>query len=169
MKFLHHGAWLIVAVILQSMIFNYISVLGVHPELFVLIVAAIALLCGNIQGMVCGMVFGLVYDILIGRAVGTNMLSFAVIGYVCGIIGGKYYTAPPFYVFMIIGAAVTAAAELIYLVPCVIGLQIDVPILYGLRTVLIEALMNGILIVPVLWCVGRTLNLFKIQTLNSFR
>lgn len=169
MKALHHAAWLLLAIILQTMIFNYINIFGVHADLFLVAVIAIALLCGKIQGMLCGMVFGLICDFLIGRLVGTNMLSFAVIGYICGAIGGRYYSAPPFYVFMGIGAAATAAAEIVYLIPCTAGLEIHIPFLYALKNIVVEAVMNGVLTVPALWCIRRTIKLFGIQNINTFR
>ena len=169
MKTVHHGAWLIIAIILQTLMFNYITVFGVHPNLLLVAALAIAVCGGKIQGMVCGMIFGLVFDFMSGRMLGANMIAFAAAGYITGAIVSRYYAAPPFYIFMAIGAAVTAGVEIICLIPYTAGLEIAAPLLYILKTIIIEAVMNGILIVPAVWCVRRTTKLLKIQNLNTFR
>lgn len=169
MKVLHHAAWLLAAMILQTMIFNYINVFGVHPNLFLVAVIAIAIFGGRVQGMVCGMIFGLVFDLLTERMLGANMLALAAAGYIAGMIASGYYAAPPFYIFLTIGAAATAGVDLICMIPYTAGLEISVSLLYALKTVLIEAIMNGILVIPAVWCIKRTTKLLKIQNINTFR
>lgn len=169
MKTVHHAAWLIITIILQTLIFNYVTVFGVHPDLFLVTLLALAVYGGKIQGMVCGMIFGLIFDILTERMLGVNMIAFAAAGYIVGAVASSYYSAPPFYIFMAIGAAATAGVEIICMIPYTAGLEIGVSLLYVLKTIIIEAIMNGILIVPAVWCVKHTTKLLKIQNLNTFR
>ena len=166
MKVLHHGAWLLLTIILQTMIFNSLTVFGVNANLFIVVVIAVALLGGKIQGMICGMVFGLICDFMVGRLLGANMLAFALAGYASGIIGGRYYSTPPFYIFMAIGGAVTACTQIFYMIPYTAGLEISAPFWYVIKTIVIQSVMCGILVIPVLWCIKRTTKLFRIQNIN---
>lgn len=166
MKTLHHGIWLLLTIILQTVIFNFISVFGVHANLFLVVVVAIALLGGKVQGLICGIVFGLIYDFTVGRLIGADMLIFALVGYASGVIAGRYYSIPPFYIFMAIGAIMSACAGIIYMVPYTAGLEITAPFWFVIKTIVIQAIMDGILVVPALWCIKRTIRLFRIQNIN---
>lgn len=163
MKVLHHGVWLLLALLLQSVTINYISFFGAHAELFLVVVVVIALYGGKIQGMVCGMVYGLALDLLVGRIIGADVISFAAVGYIMGFVSEKHYTPPPFYMFMLLTAASTAAAEVIYMIPYVAVLGGNLPLLTAVRTILIESALNAVLVLPVMWCMKRTLSLCKIK------
>ncbi len=166
MKVIHHGVWLILVLLLQSAAINYISFFGVHAGMFLVAVVVIALYGGRIQGMVCGMIYGLVFDLLIGRVIGADVISFAAVGYIMGAVSEKHYTPPPFYIFMLLTAASTAAAEIIYMIPYVAVLGGDLPLLNTLKTILIESALNAVLVLPVMWCMKQTLSLCKIKNTN---
>lgn len=159
MKLLHHGIYLLLAAILQVTWLAELSVFGVSPNLFLVIVVAIGFMCGRIQGVFTGMVFGLVFDILVGRFIGINMLCFLVIGYLAAMISDRFYSMPSFYVFMLMAAAATVISGLFYAVVCFAVYHIGVGAV--LKTILIECAYNSILILPVILLVKRTLPLVR--------
>lgn len=169
MKILHHGAWLVLAVILQTLILNNISFFGVHADLFLVLAASIGFLCGRVQGTVCGIIFGLIYDFFVGRIIGIDMAAFALIGFFSAVVSDRYYNNPSFYVFMLLGAAATVAAELLYMIPYIAVIGGGIKITSVIRTIGIEAVLNGILILPLIWCIKKTMELFKIKNIINYR
>lgn len=159
MKLLHHGIYLLLAAILQVTWLAGLSVFGVSPNLFLVIVVVIGFMCGRIQGVFTGVVFGLVFDILVGRFIGTNMLSFLIIGYLSAMVSDRFYSMPSFYVFMLMAAAATVISGLFYAVVCFAVYHVGV--VTALKTTLIECIYNSILILPVIPLVKRTLPLVR--------
>ncbi|HIV85274.1 MAG TPA: rod shape-determining protein MreD [Candidatus Monoglobus merdigallinarum] len=169
MKILHHGLWLIIIIILQSAIINDLTVFGVSANLFLVFTALIGFLCGRVQGTVCGIVFGLVYDIYVGSFIGVSALSFAVVGYFSAVLSDRFYGGPGFYVFMCLGAAAVAVNECICLIPYSVSIQNVASLGSAVRNIGINALLSAVLILPMLWLVNRTLNIFKLKNTKSFR
>lgn len=81
----------IVSLILQSTVFNYIKVAGVKPDLVLVIIIFNALINGSKDGAILGFAGGLLQDILIGQFIGLNALSKAATGYIFGFVGKKLY------------------------------------------------------------------------------
>ena len=62
LKWLFYSLTALLIVVLQSLVFNHLSLWGVHPFLFPLIAALVTMWEGN-QGLVFSMVFGLLVDL----------------------------------------------------------------------------------------------------------
>lgn len=159
MKLLHHGIYLLIAAVLQVTWLSGISVFGVTPNIFPVLVMVIGFMCGRIQGIFTGLVYGLVFDILVGRFIGTNMLSFIIIGYASAVISDRFYSMPPFYVFMLMGAAAAAIYGMFYAVLCIA--QYSASVIGIVRIILIECAYSSILAVPVAYLLKRTLALVR--------
>ncbi|MGH2736818.1 MAG: rod shape-determining protein MreD [Actinomycetota bacterium] len=109
-----YAAMLIVAVSLQSTLLARATILGVIPQLVLVLVVVLAFLDGERVGTVMGFVGGLLIDLLLPQAiVGLTALLYTMIGYGVGLIR---YLAPPDSVwtpvFTVAGA--TAVAEFGY-------------------------------------------------------
>jgi rod shape-determining protein MreD len=105
-----YAAMLILAVALQSTLLVRATVLGVIPQLVLVLVVCVALLDGERVGVVMGFVGGLLIDLLLPEAiVGLTALLYTLIGYGVGLIK---YMAPPdsvwMSVFTVAGASVVA-------------------------------------------------------------
>ena len=109
-----YAAMLIVALALQSTLLAQATILGVIPQLVLVLVVVLAFLDGERVGTVVGFFGGLLIDLLLPQAiVGLTALLFTLIGYGVGLIR---YAAPPESVwtpvFTVAGAS--AVAELGY-------------------------------------------------------
>ena len=73
---LFYAVWLIVLVIIQPTVIQWISVFGISPDMFLIFVICAASEKGRESGAVCGFVFGLVFDMMIGRMPGVNAILY---------------------------------------------------------------------------------------------
>lgn len=78
--------WLIVAIIFQPTLIQWIAVCGISPDIFLIFVICAALKDGKFSGAVYGFVFGLVFDMMTGRIVGISAISYMYAGFVTGFI-----------------------------------------------------------------------------------
>jgi rod shape-determining protein MreD len=71
-------------VILESTLFQYTRIHGVKPDFSIMIIVAYAIMRGSSYGAFTGLGIGLLIDILYGRTVGINALSYMITGYIVG-------------------------------------------------------------------------------------
>lgn len=75
---------LVLNLILESTVFQYIRVFDIQPNITVLIIISYAILRGDIEGAAVGFFAGLAQDIFFGDIIGVSALLGFLIGYVCG-------------------------------------------------------------------------------------
>jgi rod shape-determining protein MreD len=74
--------------LLQSTVLSRVTVLGVHPDLLLLVVTSWSLLRGAEEGMVWALIGGSALDLFSGARFGVHTLSLLVVGFLAGL-GGK--------------------------------------------------------------------------------
>jgi rod shape-determining protein MreD len=74
-----------VMALLQSTFLPQVKVLGVQPDLVLLIVVAWSLLRGSEEGMLWALIGGLALDALSGARLGVNTLPLLLIGFLAGL------------------------------------------------------------------------------------
>lgn len=74
----------VVNVILESTLFQYVRIYGIKPDFSIMIIVAYAIIRGGSYGAFIGLGTGLLIDMLYGRAIGINALSYMVTGYIIG-------------------------------------------------------------------------------------
>ena len=74
----------VVNVILESTLFQYTRIYGVKPDFSIMIIVAYAIIRGSSYGAFTGLGIGLLVDMLYGRAIGINALSYMITGYIIG-------------------------------------------------------------------------------------
>lgn len=75
--------------ILQSTILPYMPILGVVPNISLLVVITISLYKGKLYGGIIGIIIGLIQDILFSPIIGLNAFIFFFAGYLIGLIENK--------------------------------------------------------------------------------
>ena len=71
-------------VILESTLFQYTRIGGVKPDFSIMIIVSYAIIRGSSYGAFIGLGIGLMIDIMYGRVIGINALSYMVTGYIIG-------------------------------------------------------------------------------------
>ncbi len=79
------------ALILQSTVLEFVTVMGVKPDLVMLVVILNGFLLGTRQGAFLGYAAGMVEDLFTGSYIGLNALSKMVAGYLAGAAGRRLY------------------------------------------------------------------------------
>ncbi|MGE5629905.1 MAG: rod shape-determining protein MreD [Caulobacteraceae bacterium] len=74
----------LVNIILESTLFQYTRIYGIKPDFSIIIIVAYAILRGSSYGAFIGLGFGMLVDILFGRTIGINALSYMITGYIIG-------------------------------------------------------------------------------------
>jgi rod shape-determining protein MreD len=83
------GLLIIAAVVLQTTVFSAgLRLLGVGPDLGLVLTVAVAFSLGPERGAVFGFVAGLAVDLFLSTPLGVSALSFALVGYGTGIVQG---------------------------------------------------------------------------------
>ena len=91
MKILLKSAIIVVALLIQLTLINSITILGVKPDLIMVVVVVFSLLKGEKEGTISGFASGLLQDIFSTGLLGINALAKTVIGFICGILKEKIF------------------------------------------------------------------------------
>lgn len=138
--------------LLQTVLIQEITFLGISPNLFLVVTCGISFLFGSTTGGVCGLIFGLLQDMNIGRMIGLNAFLLMHIGIIMGQFNKRFFK-DNYVVAVIFIVLSTMVYELIvYILGAFIYSQ---DIMFGTLTVkiLIRAFLNaitGIIVYPIL-------------------
>ncbi len=155
---------LLLAVILQSTLFQLLNVFNVRPDLCLMIIIFAALQRGSMAGMFTGFTAGLLEGFLT-PPYGFQALVKTIIGYVLGRFEGVLSIDPFFMkILLVIGATLTKGilAGFSHLIFGVAG----PPFFVFVLGVLIECLYNAVL-APLIFFLLKILKLFKVKGLET--
>lgn len=82
----------LVAALLQAAIGWRIELAGASPDLLILVVAAIALLTGSVQGATHGFIAGVAFALFTALPLGPHALVATIVGYAIGRVGEALVT-----------------------------------------------------------------------------
>lgn len=91
MRTLVIGGVLVGVHILSTTVLQYLRIGGVAPNFMIMIIVAFALLRGSKEGGLIGAFAGALYDIVFGMGFGATMITYSIIGYMCGRLNKNYY------------------------------------------------------------------------------
>lgn len=111
---------LVAAVALQSTVFSALTIMGVVPQLVLVVVVSLAFLEGEEVGAIAGFCGGLLVDLLSpGATVGLSSFTYALVAY--GVGRAAYYAVPGSLVAPVaLVALASVAAEALYAVSSVV-------------------------------------------------
>ncbi len=81
----------VLALVLQSTVFNFLAIAGVKPDFVLLLVIYFAFTNGPGKGALMGLSLGLLEDFYIGRFIGMNALALLAAGFLAGWFETKLY------------------------------------------------------------------------------
>ena len=97
---------------LQSNFFNWFTIAGIKPNLFILLILFIGLFGGKTLGTIYGVAIGLIIDLLLRNQIGITAISLGIVGFLSGIFD-KNFSKDSRITIMIMTFAVTIISELI--------------------------------------------------------
>lgn len=139
------GLVVIVAIALQSAVLARMTLLGVIPQLVLVVVVSLAYLDGERVGMAAGFAGGLLQDLLLPLSiVGLTALVYTLIGYGVGTLR-QYTTAESVWTPVFAVTIASGVAEISYAILAVLLGQQWVSILYTLKVIGLIVLYNTLL------------------------
>ncbi|MGB9678707.1 MAG: rod shape-determining protein MreD [Thermoanaerobacteraceae bacterium] len=108
MRIIYKYLLVLLLIILQSTLFQYISFFGVKPDTVLVVILSFSLLNGQTEAIYLSLFGGLFQDILFNNAIGVNTLPLLLVSYVSGIISKNVFKESTFVasVFVFIGTIV---------------------------------------------------------------
>lgn len=137
--FLEYAVYLLLAMLLQSLLFSRLSIFGVKG--FVLPAAAVAagMFLGGVRGAVFGICLGLFTDLSFTDSTFMYTLVFSILGFGAGF-ASEFYINKSFFVFMVMSVAAVLLTGLVQLLSAVIFSGAE--LLPGLLTVLLQTVLS---------------------------
>ncbi len=141
-------AVILLAVVLQTTVAPYLTVLGARPDATLVVVICLAMMRGPLWGAVVGFSTGLLIDISLVQTMGISSFLFTLSGYFSGRLAERVDPAswfPPLLIVFIFSLMV----QLLYaMIMFLLGVEASVGFVL-LRVVLPTAFLNGLLAAPV--------------------
>lgn len=143
-----------VTFLIQTVVAPYLAVLGVKPNLLLILAVAVAVTYGPLAGLFVGGIGGVFQDVIFGRYIGLFTLAGALAGFFVGMVERRVFKEH----FVMQVSLTFGASALNNLVIFVFlkAFSVSVPVLGSLlHVVLIEAIYDALLAPLVFAIVGR--------------
>lgn len=152
----------VLALALQSTLLSYATILGVIPQLVLVVICCVALTEGETVGVVAGFLGGLLQDLQLadGSIMGLYALVFTVVGYGAGLLRDQTNHPSVWMPVAAIGAA-SGLAELFYALLAVLLGQEWIGFAFTARIAGLVILYNVLLTPLVFPLVRRTIQRFR--------
>lgn len=139
---------------LQANFFNWFTIAGVKPNLFVVFILVIGLFAGKYTGTTMGILFGLLLDIFISKKIGISAIILGTIGFIGGYLD-KSFSKESRITIMLMVIGTTFIYEIgSYIINAII-FSYSVDILNFMIKLAIESVYNTILTIILYPCIQR--------------
>ena len=126
---------------LQSNFFNWFTIAGIKPNLFIILILFIGLFGGKTLGTIYGIIVGLIIDLLLRNQIGITAISLGIVGFLSGIFD-KNFSKDSRITIMIMTFAVTIISELISYLANYFIFSINFEVMAFIKITLIETIYN---------------------------
>lgn len=134
----------LISYFLQVNFFNWFTIGGVSPNLFVIIVLFLGLFAGKRLGIPMGIVLGILLDFFANKKIGISAIMLGIVGALGGILD-KNFSKDSKMTIILMTIAVTAVYEIgVYILNYMI-ISINIEIIPFIKILLIEILYNIII------------------------
>lgn len=136
----------VIIYLLQSTFFSHFTIVGIMPNIFVILMLFIGLYLGRTMGVIYGIVYGIFIDIWIGKSLGLTSIALALVGLTSGILE-KTLSKDSRMTILLMGIISTIIYEVILYVMQYMIFRINVEVLSFIKVLLIEVVYNVLLII----------------------
>ncbi len=134
----------LISYFLQVNFFNWFTIGGVSPNLFVIIVLFLGLFAGKRLGIPMGIALGILLDFFTSKKIGISAIMLGIVGGLGGILD-KNFSKDSKMTIILMTIAVTAIYEIgVYILNSMI-ISINIEIIPFIKILLIEILYNIII------------------------
>ncbi|MCI8352594.1 MAG: rod shape-determining protein MreD [Clostridia bacterium] len=131
---------------LQVNFFNWFTIAGISPNLFVILVLFLGLFAGKRVGVPMGIFLGILLDFFASKKIGISAIMLGIIGIIAGVLD-KNFSKDSRMTIILMTILSTAIYEVgIYILNYII-VSTNIEIILFVKILLIEAIYNAILTV----------------------
>lgn len=134
--------------LLQSNFFNWFTIVGIMPNMFIILILFIGLFANKIMGTIYGIILGLLLDLIIGTKIGIYAICFGLIGFLAGTFD-KNFSKDSRMTIMLMVFSSTVIFELARYLLNYFFININIEIINFIKITLIEVIYNLILTIIV--------------------
>ncbi len=138
----------IIIFLLQANFFNWFTIAGVKPNLFIVLALFIGLYAGQRVGTIYGIILGIFLDVILGKNIGASTVMLGAVGFLGGYLD-KNFSKDSRLTVMLMVAGVTAIYEIGSYIFNVAQFSINIEILNFAKILAIEVAFNVILTIIV--------------------
>ena len=135
---------IIVCFLLQSTLFQSLSLASISPNLLIILTSAYGFMKGKKEGMAVGFFCGLLEDIFFGRLLGMHALIYMYIGYANGYFNQIFYGEDIKLPMALISASELAYGLGTYLIMFLMRSRFD--FFYYLKRIILQELLYTIIV-----------------------
>lgn len=149
------GLLLVLVHTLEATLFQYLRIGDIAPNFMIMIIVSFALLRGSKEGVIVGSVAGFLNDISFGIHLGPTVISYALIGYVCGKFNKNFYREN-----FIIPFFCTLVSSLFYSITNIISfiLRAELNFGYFIKSIVVPELIYTITLSLIIYQVAYLIN-----------
>ena len=107
---------MIISLVMESTLFNWLSIGGIQPDLVLILVIFFSLFSGSAGGAFFGFLGGLAQDALLGQFLGLNSLTKLIIAFTVAQVERKVYKEYAFIPVLLVFVLSLVNQILIYLI-----------------------------------------------------
>lgn len=147
---------IIICFVLQSSLYQFISLARVMPNLLIILVVSNAYMRGRMTGMTVGFFSGLLIDILFGNVIGLYAMILLLIGYIAGF-ANRIYSRDDFTLPLVFIALADFAYQFLYYIFEFL-LRGKLDFLYYFRILILPELIYTVAVATVFYKLLQTIN-----------
>ena len=129
---------------LQSNFFNWFTIAGVMPNIYILFVLFIGLFTNKYTSLIYGAIVGTIIDSLFGQIIGINMFAYILVA-ILALVFDKNFSKDSRATIIVMVIAATLIYEIVSIVISYVILQINIDVWIFIKTLCIETIFNVIL------------------------
>lgn len=132
----------------SSTLLQHIEIMGIKPNMSVLIIVSYAILRGDIEGAIVGFFSGLLHDIYFGNVIGVHALLGFVLGFICGKPFKNFFHDNDFLPLILVGTGTILYEFCYYFLTYLFSANIDLAF-YAQRIILPTTIYTIAFTIPV--------------------
>jgi len=115
-------------IIIQTTVIEYLSVMGIKPDILLIFIVYIAITKGQITGTIYGFIIGFIFDLVSGGVLGISSLCKTIAGFVSGYFynENKIGLTLSSYRFLLILILISFLHNIIYFLIFLQGSEVDI-------------------------------------------
>ena len=128
-------------IFLQINFFNWFTIAGVMPNLFVIFILFVGLFANKMMGTIYGMVLGLFLDVLFREKIGVSFIALGLVGFIATIFDKNFSKDSRMTIMLMVAGLTFLYETIVYFANGIIN-SINIEILSFARILIIEIIFN---------------------------